>query len=146
MKLWWNMKVRLCDLKMRLIYLILQLDLRYFDMHAWWKFDEASLKLKELWGLQLKLWWNMKMRLCDLKMRLVYLIFEIDLKCCDIHLKRWKFDETNSKMDRVNVFTMKIMINYENEAMWSENEADLSHLQTWPQTSWHATMIKIWCS
>ena len=27
-------------------------------------------------------------------------------------------------MDRVNVFTMKIMINNENEAMWSENEVD----------------------
>ena len=106
---------------------------------------KLTWKLIELMCLQVKLWWNMKMRLCSLKMRLICLIFELDLAYVKMHL-RWKFDEANSKIERVIEFTWKIIINYENEAMWSQNEADLSHLQTWPQTFWCATMIKIWFS
>ena len=68
---------------------------------------QLTKKFKGLSCLQGKLWWNMKMRLCDLKMRLVYIIFEVNLKCRGMHL-RWKFDETNSKIDRGNVFKWKL--------------------------------------
>ena len=82
---------------------------------------KLTWKLIELMCLQVKLWWNMKMRLCDLKMRLICFIVELELGYPKMHL-RWKFDEANSKTDRVIVFTREVMMKYENEALWSQNK------------------------
>ena len=95
-KLWWNMKMRLRDLKMRLICLIVELDLDYTKMHLRWKFDEANSKIDRVIVFTREVMMNMKMRLYDLKMRLICLIVELDLGNPNMHL-RWKFDEANSK-------------------------------------------------
>ena len=95
---------------------------------------KLTWKLIELMCLQVKLWWNMKMRLCNLKMRLICLTFELDLSHLDVHLW-WKFDEASLKIYRVIAFTSEIMMKYENEALRSQNEADMSHLWTWPRLS-----------
>ena len=106
-KLIWNMKMRLCDLKMRLICLIVELDLGNPKMHLRWKFDEANSKIGRVIVSTREAMMNMKMRLCDLKMRLICLIVELDLGNPKMHL-RWKFDEANSKIGRVIVFTRKV--------------------------------------
>ena len=73
------------------------------------------------------------MRLYDLKISLIYLILELNLKYCNMHLC-WKFHEAESKSENVMGFPIiEIMMKYENKALWFQNEANLSHLTTQPQ-------------